>query len=63
MVGSLVIQESIGHYIGGDPPSRPEAVPNAIVYACYYSVNHLRDFNVEDVQNLFQAFGQAVDEL
>ncbi len=34
---ALAIQEIIGHYLGGDPASRPEAVPNAILYAPYYS--------------------------
>ena len=34
---SLSIQEYIGHYIGGDIPSRVEAIPNAIVYANFYA--------------------------
>lgn len=38
---ALVIQEVFGHYIGGDQLSRFEAVPNAIMYAMYYSVSHL----------------------
>jgi uncharacterized membrane protein YGL010W len=38
---SLSFQEIIGHYIGGDAPSRIEAIPNAILYAKYYSVSHL----------------------
>lgn len=37
---ALVIQEYFGHYLGGDAPSRFEAVPNAILYACYYSISH-----------------------
>lgn len=37
---SLLIQESLGHYIGGDEPSRLEAIPNAIIYAPYYSLSH-----------------------
>jgi uncharacterized membrane protein YGL010W len=38
---ALSIQEYVGHYFGGDAPSRIEAIPNAILYACYYSVSHL----------------------
>ena len=38
---SLGIQEVFGHYLSGDPPSRGEAIPNAIMYAMYYSVSHL----------------------
>lgn len=38
---SLFIQETIGHYLGGDEPSRIEAVPNAVLYAVFYSVSHL----------------------
>ncbi len=34
---SLLIQEYIGHYLGGDIPSRIEAIPNAIVYANFYA--------------------------
>ena len=37
---ALGFQEGIGHYIGGDIPSRPEGVLNAIVYAMYFSVCH-----------------------
>ena len=33
---SLFIQEYIGHYLGGDDPSRPEGVLNAILYASYF---------------------------
>jgi uncharacterized membrane protein YGL010W len=40
-VSALVFQEVIGHYLGGDPPSRLEAIPNAILYAPYYSISHL----------------------
>ena len=38
---ALVIQEVVGHYIGGDNLSRFEAIPNAIMYAMYYSISHL----------------------
>lgn len=38
---SLFIQESIGHWYSGDPPSRLEAIPNAIIYAMYFSISHL----------------------
>ena len=37
----LVFQEGFGHWIGGDIPSRPEAVLNAIVYAMYFSSAHM----------------------
>jgi hypothetical protein len=37
---ALGIQESLGHYVGGDDPSRAEGVLNAILYAPYYSVTH-----------------------
>ena len=38
---ALLIQEYVGHYLGGDPPSRIEAIPNAILYAIYFSVSHM----------------------
>ena len=38
---SLSFQEYFGHYLGGDAPSRLEAVPNAIWHAAYYSIWHL----------------------
>ena len=38
---SLSIQEVFGHYISGDPPSRIEGIPNAIMYSIYYSVSHI----------------------
>ncbi len=38
---ALFIQEILGHYVGGDSASRIEAIPNAIIYAPYYSVAHL----------------------
>jgi uncharacterized membrane protein YGL010W len=38
---SLIIQEIVGHYLGGDLPSRVEAIPNAILYAPFYSVSHM----------------------
>ena len=38
---ALTIQEVFGHWIGGDNLSRFEGVPNAILYAMYYSVHHL----------------------
>ena len=37
---ALIIQEYFGHFLGGDDPSRIVAIPNAILYACYYSVSH-----------------------
>ena len=38
---ALLFQEIAGHYYGGDIPSRWEAIPNAILYAKYFSVHHL----------------------
>ena len=38
---ALTIQEVFGHWLGGDKPSRLEAVPNAIWHAGFYSVWHL----------------------
>ena len=38
---ALGCQEFFGHYLGGDDPSRPEAVPNAIVYATLFSTWHI----------------------
>lgn len=40
---ALTIQEVFGHWYSGDKPSRPEAIPNAIMYAIYYSISHLFD--------------------
>lgn len=37
---ALFAQEILGHYLGGDDASRTEAIPNAIMYAMYYSVSH-----------------------
>ena len=36
----LCLQEVIGHWFGGDIASRPEGVPNSILYAMYFSANH-----------------------
>ena len=33
---SLICQEIFGHYMGGDDPSRFEAIPNAVMYATYF---------------------------
>lgn len=41
MVIALGIQEYFGHYLCGDDTSRIEAIPNAILYAPFYSVSHL----------------------
>lgn len=40
---SLFIQETLGHYIGGDPASRLTFWPifNAVLYAPYFSIAHL----------------------
>ena len=40
---ALVFQEVVGHKLSGDPPSRPEAVFNAILYAMYFSANSLKN--------------------
>ena len=37
---ALLFQEVVGHYMGGDNPSRLEGIPNAMLYALYYSVCH-----------------------
>ena len=37
----LLIQEGFGHWVGGDEWSRLEAIPNAIMYAIFYSVRHI----------------------
>ena len=38
---ALIFQELIGHWVGGDIPSRVEAIPNAILYAKFFSLHHL----------------------
>jgi hypothetical protein len=38
---ALLIQEFFGHYLSGDQSSRLIAIPNAIMYAMYYSVSHI----------------------
>ena len=38
---ALSFQEYFGHYLGGDIASRGESVPNAIMYAMYFSVYHI----------------------
>ena len=38
---ALLIQEVFGHWYANDPPSRGEAVFNAVLYAIYYSVSHI----------------------
>ena len=38
---ALLFQEIAGHWWGGDMLSRWEAIPNAIVYAKYFSLHHL----------------------
>lgn len=40
---ALVLQEFVGHKMSGDPPSRPEAVLNAILYAKYFSAKSLKN--------------------
>jgi len=38
---ALCIQEYFGHYLCGDGASRIEGIPNAILYAPFYSVSHI----------------------
>ena len=38
---SLCIQEIVGHNMGGDGPSRLEAVPNAVIYATYFASENI----------------------
>jgi len=38
---AMVFQEVFGHWLSGDPQSRLESVPNAILYAIYYSISHI----------------------
>jgi hypothetical protein len=49
--GALVFQEYVGHYLGNDPPSRLEAIPNAIGYAVYFSADSLKKY-VRDFLNV-----------
>ena len=51
-LGSLVMQEYIGHFLGGDPASRIEAIPNAILYAIYFSISHLNLPEIDMTQEL-----------
>ena len=37
----LTFQEIFGHWLGGDIPSRVEAIPNAILYAKFFSLSHI----------------------
>jgi len=37
----LLFQEIFGHWISEDITSRPEAIPNAILYAIYFSATHI----------------------
>lgn len=41
MATALFLQEALGHYIGGDMPSRGEGVLNAVVYAVFFAAEHL----------------------
>ena len=36
----MLLQETLGHWLSGDPPSRIEGIPNAILYAIYFSISH-----------------------
>lgn len=37
----LLFQEIVGHWFGGDIPSRVEGIPNAIVYAMYLTPHYI----------------------
>ena len=50
---ALVFQEGVGHWWGGDPPSRIEAIPNAILYAKFYSLYHLRGTKEKETKTSF----------
>ena len=40
----LGLQEVLGHWWGGDIPSRPEGIPNAMLYAMYFASTHFSKF-------------------
>jgi len=40
---ALCCQEYFGHYLQGDMASRPEGVPNAVLYAPYYAAHWVVD--------------------
>jgi hypothetical protein len=39
--GGLLFQETVGHWLSTDMDSRFEAIPNAILYAIYFSASHM----------------------
>jgi hypothetical protein len=41
---TLIIQEVLGHQIGGDNPSRLEGVFNAVMYANYFALKHIVNY-------------------
>ena len=41
LTAALTLQETIGHLLSGDVPSRPEGIINAMIYAIYFSVSHV----------------------
>ena len=43
---ALTIQEIFGHMLAGDPPSRLEAIFNAILYAPYFSISHMINYQI-----------------
>ena len=40
-ITGLGFQELFGHYLFGDIPSRIEGIPNAMLYAMYFSISHI----------------------
>lgn len=44
---SLSIQEYVGHYMGGDIPSRVEGILNAILYANYFALESFTNYTLK----------------
>jgi uncharacterized membrane protein YGL010W len=59
-VAALIFQEIVGHYFGGDGQSRIEGVPNAILYAKYFSLYHIIYFKNENM-NFLKALGNKIN--
>jgi hypothetical protein len=51
-VCALIFQEVLGHYCGGDGQSRIEGIPNAILYAKFFSLYHMLYFKNEAIKCL-----------
>ena len=59
-IAALVFQEIVGHYFGGDGQSRLEGVPNAILYAKYFSLYHIIYFKNENM-NFLKTLGNKIN--